>query len=136
LDVGKYEDIKYGDFDDDDEHEFLVLKEDELVLYNFYPLEILDDNRIVFPSFFKITAAYPNPFNSSATIEYALPVPGEVSVKVFDLAGAEVARLARGWRTAGRFATVWDASGMPSGTYLVKLDGLNGRDAKVVQLVK
>jgi len=64
---------------------------------------------------------YPNPFNPVTTVIFALPEAGEVTVAVYDLAGREVARLADGWREAGRHEITFDASGLASGLYLCRL---------------
>jgi hypothetical protein len=43
------------------------------------------------PSAYSLAEAYPNPFNPTTTIRYALPEPAVVSLKVYDLVGREVA---------------------------------------------
>ncbi len=66
--------------------------------------------------------AYPNPFNPSLTIEYALERDAEVSVKVFDLAGREVVNLQnKRALKSGRYDLRWHANKMPSGIYLVQV---------------
>ena len=111
-------------------------------LVNLY-CQLLDDDLvsvqervITSPSKFILYPAYPNPFNSEAIIEYNLNIPGNYDLTVHDLTGREVTRLARGWQNIGSHQTVWDARGLGSGTYLIRLDGGMDQSMKVVNLVK
>ncbi len=72
-------------------------------------------------------APYPNPVTMAATISYNLPHDGGVSLIVYDLSGRRVAILLDSDLTAGRHEVSWDASGVPSGVYLVFLDTDSGR---------
>ena len=74
----------------------------------------LPENSTLHPNF-------PNPFNPVTTIEYALPHAGFVSLKVFDLIGKEVARLVHEEQQAGNHRVVFDAVGLPTGTYFAVL---------------
>ena len=78
-----------------------------------------DDGAI--PSRHALHFNYPNPFNPSTTIEFALPHPGHVTLKVYNVLGEEVAILSAGDHAAGTFTATWNASGMPSGVYLYRL---------------
>lgn len=51
---------------------------------------------------------YPNPFGSSTTIAYALAVPSEVTIAVYDIRGALVQTLVSECAGAGRHVAVWD----------------------------
>jgi hypothetical protein len=69
---------------------------------------------------------YPNPFNPSTTIRYALSRRQHVRIEVFDIAGARVKTLVDEERPAGAQRTVWNgrnAAGEPvaSGVYLVRM---------------
>jgi hypothetical protein len=65
---------------------------------------------------------HPNPFNPSTTIEFAVPAPGQVRVRVFTALGVEVASLVDGPLAAGRHQVTWRADGLPSGVYLCRLE--------------
>ncbi|NUO19131.1 T9SS type A sorting domain-containing protein [bacterium] len=65
---------------------------------------------------------YPNPFNASTTIEYSLPEATNVSLKLFNLAGQEVAVLANGVHAAGRHVVSLNASDLASGIYFYRLE--------------
>ncbi len=64
---------------------------------------------------------YPNPFNPSTTIRYALAQAEHVSLKVFNLAGQEIAALVEGKQSAGEHRVQWHAQGAPSGVYFYRL---------------
>ena len=63
----------------------------------------------------------PNPVRGRGRISFTLAQAGPTTVDVFDVRGRAVARLADGVRAAGPHAVEFDASGLPAGTYLVRL---------------
>jgi len=73
------------------------------------------------PRFFAILGNYPNPFNPSTVIRYALPEDGVVTLKVFDILGRSVATRPLGVQTAGIKEVSFDATGLSSGLYLYQL---------------
>ncbi|MDZ7291416.1 MAG: FG-GAP-like repeat-containing protein [candidate division KSB1 bacterium] len=69
---------------------------------------------------------YPNPFRDFTRFEVALPAPGWISLKIYDLQGREVKTLAEGTKAAGRFFVTWNGrdranEAIASGVYLVAL---------------
>lgn len=73
------------------------------------------------PEEFSLGMPYPNPFNSSVTIPYALPVSAEVSLELFDLSGRLVRTYSQGWLSCGRYRAVLDAGGWSSGIFILRL---------------
>lgn len=73
------------------------------------------------PQSFKLFGNYPNPFNPTTTINYQLPVPSYLTIKVFDLLGREVVTLVEGVRSAGSHSVTFDGSGLAGGVYLYQL---------------
>ncbi len=69
---------------------------------------------------------YPNPFNSSTTVEYHVPGPDNVSLKIYDILGREVTALPGGMRTPGVHRVEFDASGYPAGLYFLELETAKG----------
>jgi hypothetical protein len=70
--------------------------------------------------------AYPNPFNPETTIAFTLPADGEVSLDIYDLAGAKVRALFTGDLPAGDHRLQWDGRAdcgraMSSGAYVYEL---------------
>ncbi len=60
---------------------------------------------------------YPNPFNPSTTIEYYLDKTGHVTMDVYDVRGASVARLVDSEQHSGLHRVTWDAGGLAAGVY-------------------
>ncbi|MDP2885738.1 MAG: T9SS type A sorting domain-containing protein [Ignavibacteria bacterium] len=81
-------------------------------------------------------SCYPNRFNHKTTITYSLPAAGRVSLKIFNLIGQEVAALLSGEQGGGAHQVVWNASQMPSGIYLVRLEAANNVAVAKLQLLK
>lgn len=73
------------------------------------------------PTAFDLSQAYPNPFNPSTVISYALPADVHVTLKVFDMLGREVALLVDDMKAAGYYDVVFEASALASGTYIYRL---------------
>jgi hypothetical protein len=64
----------------------------------------------------------PNPFAHATTIRFRLPAAGPARLAVFDLAGRRVASLLDETRPAGETAVTWQAAGVPSGVYFIRLE--------------
>lgn len=71
---------------------------------------------------FRLGQNFPNPFNTSTTLEYFLSDEGNVSLKIFNMLGNEVAVLAEEYKLPGQYRVTFDATGIPSGIYLCKLN--------------
>lgn len=65
--------------------------------------------------------SFPNPFNSSTTIQYALPTAGSVSLAIHSMLGQEISRLVDALQPAGTHRVRWNASGLASGVYYCQL---------------
>lgn len=73
------------------------------------------------PNQAELNQNFPNPFNPSTEISYALPNPEFVSLEVFDISGRKVATLVNGIRKEGRHTARWNANSAASGIYLYRL---------------
>jgi len=62
------------------------------------------------PEGFVLYQNYPNPFNPSTVIIYHLPVSGNVTLKVFDVLGNEIATLVNEEKPAGRYKVEFNPS--------------------------
>ena len=88
------------------------------------------------PLTFNLEQNYPNPFNPSTKINYSVPEAGNVKLAVYNIVGEEVAVLVNGYTEAGHFNVSFDASNLPSGVYLYKLQSDNSVQTKKMMLLK
>ncbi len=74
------------------------------------------------PHEYALHDAYPNPFNPTTTIGYDLAQAGQVTLVVYNLVGQHVATLVNGTMNAGRHSVVFDATVLPSGMYVCRIE--------------
>lgn len=79
---------------------------------------------------------YPNPFNSSTTLELDLPLRGPVQVAVMDVCGREVARPADGVMEAGRTVLRLGGAGLASGVYFLRISAAGSVAVRRLVLMK
>jgi hypothetical protein len=65
---------------------------------------------------------YPNPFNPKTNIVFDLVENGTVTLNVYNPVGQLVATVVNGSLSAGRHTVMFDASNLPSGMYLYRLE--------------
>jgi hypothetical protein len=85
---------------------------------------------------FNLKQNFPNPFNPATTIEFAIPVTGHYTIKVYNLLGQEVAALLNGEVSTGVHIINFDASNLSSGTYIYRLSGENVSIVKKMVFMK
>lgn len=88
------------------------------------------------PENFHLSQNYPNPFNPITTIQYTLAEAGNVSVKVYDILGRQIAVLEEGAKFAGEHSVVWNAVNIPSGAYIYRIRTGEFETAKKMLLLK
>ncbi len=93
------------------------------------------DNRAILTDYF-LEQNYPNPFNPSTTIKYSIPEAAFVRLSVYNMLGVEIKNLVNEKQSAGSFSYIFDASGLPSGVYLYKLQTPVHIEVKKMTLVK
>jgi hypothetical protein len=85
------------------------------------------------PQTFQLEQNFPNPFNPSTVISYSVAKAGNVSLKVYNMLGQEVATLVNGYQAANSYDVNFNASGLSSGVYLYELR--TGSNAIVKKMV-
>ena len=73
------------------------------------------------PTEFALFQNFPNPFNPTTTIRYDVKELSEVTVKIYDVLGREVAELVNDQHVAGSYAVTWDARAYASGVYYYRI---------------
>lgn len=79
------------------------------------------DNISEIPAAFGLNQNYPNPFNPSTTISYNLPKSGNVTLKVYDILGKEIAQLVNEMQSPGHHRVEFNSSNLTGGIYFYQL---------------
>ena len=79
----------------------------------------------VVPAGYVLEQNFPNPFNPSTTLRYALPARTYANLTVFNALGQQVARLVSGYVDAGYHEVRFDAGGLSSGVYFYRMQAGN-----------
>ncbi len=88
------------------------------------------------PAKFGLSQNYPNPFNPSTTINYEVAKETNVSLKVYDAIGNEVATLVNETKAPGTYEVIFDASNLTNGVYFYKMQAGNFTATKKLVLIK
>jgi len=100
-----------------------------------------DEALALLPTEYELSAPYPNPFNPSVVVPFALPENTKLRLVIFDILGREVVELADRNIQAGYHRVVWDgknSAGIPvaSGVYLVRLESDKFTAVKKAVMIK
>ena len=85
------------------------------------------------PKNYFLSQNYPNPFNSSTLIQYQLPQPSQVVIKIMNFLGEEVATLVNRSQNSGVYTVQWQAKDLASGIYFITI--LAGSFSQVRKMV-
>jgi hypothetical protein len=94
------------------------------------------DDQDPIASQFKLSQNYPNPFNPATVINYSLPTSSDVTLKVYDALGQEVATLVDGYVSAGSHYVQFDASSLSSGVYFYRINAGSFTDSRTLVVLK
>jgi len=122
-----------------DVHQFKFVGNGTVYLDNYYftsSLSSVEEVTGAFPTTYALEQNYPNPFNPSTRISFSMLEANNVTLKVYDLLGQEVATLINEFMNAGKFEVSFDASDLPTGTYIYSISAGNFSSVKKMMLVK
>jgi hypothetical protein len=85
---------------------------------------------------YALDSNFPNPFNPTTQISYQLPENSFVNLVVYNIIGQKVAELVNQEQTSGKYTVKFDASNLPSGVYIYKLQAGEFSDVKKMLLTK
>lgn len=88
------------------------------------------------PTHFSLHENYPNPFNPSTTVQYALPRETHVRMIVYNVLGQQVAVLVDQHQLAGLHEVIFDAHSLPSGVYFYEMTAGTYRKSRKMTLLK
>jgi len=90
------------------------------------------------PTKYVLSQNYPNPFNPTTTISFSVPKSGNVTLKVYNIMGREVATLVDGFKAAAPtpYKVNFDASSLASGVYFYTIEANGYKASKKMLLIK
>ncbi len=88
------------------------------------------------PQTFLLSQNYPNPFNPTTTIGYRIKNREYTTLSVYNVLGQKVATLVDGYEAPGGHEVTFDASRLPSGTYIYRLQAGSFSETKKMLLLK
>lgn len=126
--------LSVGDFNSHQGAEMATLTDDTLYFYQLGDLS----TRTAIPELpAKLSlASFPNPFNSSTTINYSLSSAGWTVMDVVDVTGRRVERLSQGWQVPGNYTLNWNPKGLAAGSYFIGITSPGGQIVRGVELVR
>ena len=105
------------------------------VLYSgFDPTNVASGESL--PDGITLLQNYPNPFNPSTTIRYNIPERMHVVISVYNMLGQQIAKLIDEELEAGSHAVKFDATILPSGVYIYRLQAGESVQSKKLMLLK
>ncbi len=90
---------------------------------------------------YKLSYAYPNPFNPTTTIEYDVPEQSHITLTVYDIMGRLVKELVNKHSMVGKHSIIWNGTDthnnpVASGMYLYQLKSTTFVETKKLVLLK
>jgi hypothetical protein len=108
----------------------------EAATQKYYSITSVESDHNSIPDGYVLEQNYPNPFNPSTEIKFGLPVSSNVSLRVFNSLGEEVALLVDEYLGAGTHTYRFDASELSSGIYFYTLATGNFTQTRKMILIK
>lgn len=90
------------------------------------------------PTVYSLSQNYPNPFNPTTTIQFGIPEASNVTLKIYDALGREVATLVNGQLPPAYYSYNWSAGNLSSGMYIYRITAtsVNGEKKQLFSQVK
>ena len=88
------------------------------------------------PSKLNLNEPYPNPFNSTTNITYAVPYNCSMELFIFDIKGRVVKKLVSGYVDQGYHKVRWSSHNHASGVYFVKMTAGGHINTQKLMLIK
>jgi photosystem II stability/assembly factor-like uncharacterized protein len=102
-----------------------------------FPLDVEEEPTMGVPEVFTLMQNYPNPFNPSTRIRYAIPAQANVTLRVYNMLGQEVATLVNNEvQQRGNYVAVFDAQKLATGVYFYRLEAGKFVETRKMLLIK
>jgi hypothetical protein len=98
--------------------------------------DVIEVDYSMIPKVFNLSQNYPNPFNPMTTIRFDIPKEVKVTLKMYDMLGAEVETLIDEVMEPGYYKYEWNASKFASGVYFYRLTAGNFVSTKKLILLR
>jgi hypothetical protein len=79
---------------------------------------------------------FPNPFNPSTTIRFSLPKQTQLKLNLYNMLGELVETIAEGNYEVGNYKVTFNASNLPSGVYIYRIESSDFVQTKKMMLLK
>ena len=116
---------------------------DDIEIFGYTNNIVSVNGNVELPREYSLSQNYPNPFNPSTTIKYSIPVVDtrrgllpQVTLRIYDILGREVATLVNENQKAGNYEVKFDATTLTSGIYFYRLQSDNFNESKKMLLLK
>ncbi len=124
-----------------DIHKLVSVRNQTVAIHELDLVTDIPPQQDLLPGSFTLGPAYPNPFNPSCVIEYALPERCHTKIGVYNILGQKVAILVDETKPAGSYSVEWngaDQSGQPvaTGIYFYKMEAGDYVGSKKMLLLK
>ncbi len=106
------------------------------VLSRFADNTAVDEDTPTMPNEFSSSAVYPNPFNSTAVVEFNIPYQSEINLAVYNQLGQMVSMLREGVQKSGNHLAILYSEELPTGLYFIRLVGGGKTAMKKIVLIK
>ncbi|MFA6472205.1 MAG: T9SS type A sorting domain-containing protein [Candidatus Latescibacterota bacterium] len=96
--------------------------------------------KTITPVPFSLGQNFPNPFNPSTVIDFAIPISGETKLTIYNILGQSIRTLVNGYFSQGAHTVVWDGrddsgKGVGAGVYLYRLKSGGHAETKKMLLL-
>jgi len=109
---------------------------DDSIFVQNQATSIDDQGSLLTPNSYNLAQNFPNPFNPTTTIQYSIPQRSNVTLKVYDVLGNEIAALVNEAKDRGVYSVNFDASQLASGIYLYRIQAGSFVETKKMILMK
>ena len=96
----------------------------------------LTESFTIQPGTYSLSQNYPNPFNPTTMIKYSVPEKNQVTIKIYNVLGSQVATLVNEVKPAGSYEVSFNGSDLSSGVYYYTISAGKFTSAKKMILMK